>query len=136
MWRAGTVKAAAVNSPTPGPGARATFHYGHGVGGALERLAGAAVIHGEALAVGMEAEVFLARRLGWVDDEVPQAQNRLLKSFGLPTRAKGLPADRLAQALLERGPFAPDLPDSLGHARGPAEVPADLLKAAIAFVTK
>jgi 3-dehydroquinate synthetase len=134
--RAGTVKAAAVNSPTPGPGARATFQYGHGVGGALERLAGAAVIHGEALSVGMEAEAFLARRLGWVDDELLKAQNRLLKSFGLPTRAKGLPAERLVETLLERGPFKPDLPDALGHARGPAEIPPDLLRAAVAAVTK
>lgn len=136
VYRAGTVKAAAVNSPTPGPGARATFHYGHGVGGALERLAGAAVLHGEALGVGMEAEAFIARRLGWVDDDVLKSQNRLLKSVGLPTRAKGLPAERLAQEVVARGSFTPDLPDALGHARGPAEVPADLLRAAVAAVTK
>lgn len=136
VYHAGTVKAAAVNSPTPGPGARATFRYGHGVGGGLERLAGAAILHGEALAVGMEAEAFIARRLGWIDDEVPKAQNRLLKSFGLPTRAKGLPAERWVKVLLERGTLKPDLPDALGHAKGPAEVPPELLQAAVAAVTK
>ncbi|HEX7899549.1 MAG TPA: hypothetical protein VF950_17405 [Planctomycetota bacterium] len=136
VFRVGTVKAAAINSPTPGPGARATFRYGHYVGGALERLAGAAVLHGEALAVGMEAEAFIAKRLGWVDDDLLKAQNKLLKSLGLPTRAKGLPADRLAQPLLDRPPAKPDLPDALGHARGPADVPPELLKAAIAAVTK
>lgn len=136
VYRAGTVKAAAVNSPTPGPGARATFLYGHCVGGALERLAGAAVLHGEAISVGMEAEAFMARRLGWIDDDVVKAQNKLLKALGLPTRAKGLPADRLAQPLLDRGGAKPDLPDALGHAKGPAEVPPDLLKAAVASITK
>ena len=136
VYRAGTVKAAAVNSPIPGSGARATFRYGHYVGGALERLAGAAVLHGEAIAVGMEAEAFMARELGWVDDEVLKAQNKLLKNLGLPTRAKGLPAERLAQPLLEHPPAKPDLPDSLGHAKGPAEVTPELLMAALAAVTK
>ena len=136
VYRAGTVKAAAINSPTPGPGARATFRYGHYVGGALEKLAGAAILHGEAIAVGMEAEAFIAKQLGWVDDDVLKAQNKLLKILGLPTRAKGLPVERLIQPLLERAPAMPDLPDALGHARGPADVPPDLLKAAVAAITK
>jgi hypothetical protein len=84
----------------------------------------------------MEAEAFLARRLGWADDELLQSQNRLLKVLGLPTRAKGLPAGRLAEPLLAKGTAKPDLPDAIGHTKGPAEVPADLLKAAVAAVTK
>jgi 3-dehydroquinate synthase len=136
VFRAATVKAAAVDSPSPGPGARATFHYGHAIGGSLEKLAGAAVLHGEALAVGMEAEAYIARQLGWADDEVVKGQNKLLKSFGLPTRAKGLPADRLAAPLLAKGIPKPDLPDGIGHAKGPATIPPDLLQAAVAAVTK
>lgn len=136
VYRAGTVKAAAVNSPTPGPGARATFRYGHYVGGALEKMGGAAILHGEAVAVGMEAEAFIAKRLGWIDDDVVKGQNKLLKNLGLPTRFKGLPADRIVQTLFERGPARPDLPDALGHAKGPADVPSDLLKAAVTSVTK
>lgn len=136
VFRAATVKAAAVDSPTPGPGARATIRYGHLVGGALEKLAGAAVLHGEALAVGMEAEAFAARKLGWADDEVVQGQNKMLKSFGLPTRAKGLPAERLAAPLLAKAIPKPDLPDGIGHAKGPAPLTAELLKAAVAAVTK
>jgi 3-dehydroquinate synthase len=136
IYQAGTVKAKAVDSPTPGPGARATLRYGHLVGGALERLAGSAVLHGEAIAVGMEAEAFISRRLGWADDELLESQNRLLKVLGLPTRAKGLPAGRLAEPLVAKGTAKPDLPDAIGHAKGPAEVPVDLLKAAVAAVTK
>jgi 3-dehydroquinate synthase len=136
VFRAGTVKAAAVNSPVPGPGARATFLYGHYVGGAIEKLAGAAVLHGEALAVGMEAEAFMAKQLGWADDDLLKAQNRLLKNLGLPTRAKGLPPERLAQPLLDRASAKLDLPDALGHARGPADVTPELLKAAVAAITK
>jgi 3-dehydroquinate synthase len=136
VFRAATVKAAAVDSSTPGPGARATFRYGHLVGGALEKLAGAAVLHGEALAVGMEAEAFVARKLGWADDEVTVAQNKMLKSFGLPTRAKGVPPDALAAPLLAKALPQPDLPDAIGHAKGPAPLTPELLKAAVAAVTK
>jgi len=97
---------------------------------------GTAVLHGEALAVGMEAEAFLARKLGWADDEVVQGQNRMLKSFGLPTRAKGLPAERLAAPLLAKAIPKPDLPDGIGHAKGPAPLTEELLKEAVAAVTK
>jgi 3-dehydroquinate synthetase len=136
VFRCATVKAAAVATTTPGPGARATFRYGHLIGWAIERLAGTAILHGEALAVGMEAEAFMARSLGWAGAEVLEAQNRLLKSMGLPTRTKGLPVDRLSEPLLAKGVPKPDLPDSIGHARGPAEIRPDLLKAAITRVTK
>jgi hypothetical protein len=84
----------------------------------------------------MEAEAALAQKLGWADGELIQKQNRLLKAMGLPTRAKGLPADKLALPLLANGTPKPDLPDSVGHTRGPAEAASPLIKAAIAAVTK
>ena len=64
--------------------ARATLRYGHWVGGALERFAGAAILHGEAVAVGMEAEANLAQKLGWADGDLLKNQNKLLKALGLP----------------------------------------------------
>jgi 3-dehydroquinate synthetase len=136
VFRAASVKSAAISTATPGPGARATLRYGHWVGGALERFAGSAILHGEALAVGMEAEAALAQKLGWADGELIQNQNKLLKAMGLPTRAKGLPADKLALPLLANGSPKPDLPDSVGHTRGTASPTAPLIKAAIAAVTK
>ncbi|HVR86874.1 MAG TPA: hypothetical protein VMU54_21300 [Planctomycetota bacterium] len=136
VFRGATVKSAAISTATPGPGARATLRYGHWVGGSLERFAGSAILHGEALAVGMEAEAALAQRLGWANGELIQKQNRLLKAMGLPTRIKGLPAEKLALPLLANGTPKPDLPDSVGHTRGPAEATSPLIKAAIAAVTK
>ncbi|HLY11726.1 MAG TPA: hypothetical protein VKW04_20665 [Planctomycetota bacterium] len=136
VFRGASVKSAAISTPTPGPGARATLRYGHWVGGSLERFAGSAILHGEALAVGMEAEAALAQRLGWVDGELIQNQNRLLKAMGLPTRIKGLPADRIALPLLANGTPNPDLPDSVGHTKGPSTATSAMIKAAIAAVTK
>jgi 3-dehydroquinate synthetase len=136
VFRAATVKSAAISTETPGPGARATLRYGHWVGGSLERLAGSAILHGEALAVGMEAEAALAQKMGWVDATLVKDQNRLLKAMGLPTRAKGVPPDRLAAPLLANGMPKPDLPDSVGHTRGPADASAPLIKAALFAITK
>ncbi len=136
IFRTASVKSAAISTTTPGPGARATLRYGHWVGGSLERLAGSAILHGEALAVGMEAEAALAQKLGWADGDLLQKQNSLLKAMGLPTRAKGVPSDRLALPLLANGIPKPDLPDSVGHTRGAAEASSALIKAAIAAVTK
>ncbi|MBV8881507.1 MAG: hypothetical protein JO332_16190, partial [Planctomycetaceae bacterium] len=129
VYRAASVKSAAIATETPGPGARATLRYGHWVGGALERFAGSAILHGEALSVGMEAEAALAQKLGWASADLVQNQNKLLKAMGLPTRAKGLPADKLALPLLANGTPKPDLPDSVGHTRGPAEAASPLIKA-------
>lgn len=136
IFRAATVKSAAISTETPGPGARATLRYGHWVGSSLERLAGSAILHGEALAVGMEAEAALAQKMGWADANLIKDQNRLLKAMGLPTRAKGVPPDRLAAPLLANGIPRPDLPDSVGHTRGPAEASAPLIKAALFAITK
>lgn len=136
VFRTASVKSAAISTATPGPGARATLRYGHWVGGSLERVAGSAILHGEALAVGMEAEAALAQKMGWADADLLKKQNSLLKAMGLPTRAKGLPSDRLALPLLANGMPKPDLPDSVGHTRGPADAATPLIKAAIAAVTK
>ncbi|HZE98137.1 MAG TPA: hypothetical protein VE981_13995 [Planctomycetota bacterium] len=136
IFRAATVKSAAISTQTPGAGARATLRYGHWVGGAIERFAGAAILHGEAVAVGMEAEANLAQKLGWADDAMLKDQNRLLKAMGLPTRVKGAPADKIALPLLANGLSKPDLPDAVGHTRGPASATSALIKAAIAAITK
>lgn len=129
-YRCANSKAAALDAS---PEALRALEYGHVVGRALERIGGAAILHGEALAVGMEAEAFLARGLGWADQELPAVQNRLLKAFGLPTRVRGLSPELLLKALQGREFVLPDLP---GHPRGRVKPPLDLLKAAIQAVTR
>ncbi len=132
-----TSKAQAVDSSDGQGGALRALEYGHTVGRALERVAGAAILHGEALSVGMEAEMAVSRGLGWAQKDLQAAQNRLLKSFGLPTRVKGIAADRLARDLLGKG-NAPRLvlPDVIGHSRGPEAIPPDLIKAAVLSITR
>ncbi len=64
---------------------RAALNYGHTFGHALEAVAGyGALLHGEAVAIGMMCAARLARRLGRVDAEFVGRQQALLTALGLP----------------------------------------------------
>ncbi len=137
VFRGAASKTAAVDQARGSSESLRTLEYGHTVGRALERVAGAAILHGEALAVGMEAEAALSREMGWAEGDVGPAQNGLLKAFGLPTRVKGLPGDRLMKAL-QGNPNGTEfiLPDVIGHAHDRGKAPADTLRAAVASITR
>ena len=68
-------------------GDRMLLNYGHTVGHALEAVTGyGALLHGEAVAVGMEAASLIARHLGVLDADAAGRQTRLLRDLGLPLR--------------------------------------------------
>jgi 3-dehydroquinate synthase len=62
------------------------LNYGHTVGHALQTATGYALLHGEAVAVGMTVAARLAGRLQLADPAVEQRQSALLARFGLPIR--------------------------------------------------
>jgi 3-dehydroquinate synthase len=65
---------------------RILLNYGHTIAHALATATNYQLRHGDAVAIGMAVEARLAVRLGLADTEVERRQNRLLESFGLPTR--------------------------------------------------
>ncbi len=66
-------------------GRRATLNYGHTFGHALESIAGyGQYLHGEAIAIGMMCAARLAEKLGRIDSEFVDRQQRLLEAFQLP----------------------------------------------------
>ncbi len=73
-------------------GLRVMLNYGHTFGHALEAATQYALLHGEAVAIGMTAEAYLAWRLGWCDREVLEAQREVLQALELPTRLKEVSA--------------------------------------------
>ncbi len=67
-------------------GRRSILNYGHTIGHALEKALGYGVLrHGEAVALGMIGEAFLARTMGIETKRVLETQKAILDSFGLPT---------------------------------------------------
>jgi shikimate kinase/3-dehydroquinate synthase len=65
---------------------RILLNYGHTVGHALETATDYALLHGEAVAIGMTIAARLACRLQLADTAVERRQSALLSHFGLPTR--------------------------------------------------
>ncbi len=106
-------------------GLRAILNYGHTFAHAFESASGyGRFLHGEAVSLGMVAAARLACRLGRIDSELVDRQNRLLAELGLPTDvdsvARELATDELL-AIMRRDKKAVSgqlrfvLPTRLGH---------------------
>jgi 3-dehydroquinate synthetase len=91
LRRSIALKAQVVSGDERESGPRITLNYGHTTGHALEAATGyEALLHGEAVAVGMVAAAHIGRRLGLITTEDEARQNRLIERFGLPLRAPGV----------------------------------------------
>lgn len=66
-------------------GLREVLNLGHTVGRAIETLSDYRLLHGEAVAVGMAAQVRLGNRLGFINAENMNRVIALYKAAGLPT---------------------------------------------------
>jgi 3-dehydroquinate synthase len=119
-------------------GARAVLNYGHTFAHAFESVAGyGSILHGEAVAIGMDCAARLAERLGRVDRPFVERQRALLLGLGLPVEPPQLDAGAVLSAMshdkkTEHGELVFILPLRLGEVervRGvePAEVRAVLI---------
>ncbi|MBR4027608.1 MAG: 3-dehydroquinate synthase, partial [Lachnospiraceae bacterium] len=66
-------------------GLREILNLGHTVGRAVETVSEYQLLHGEAVGIGMAAQVMLSSRLGYVTEEEEQRVIALLEKAGLPT---------------------------------------------------
>ena len=70
-------------------GLREVLNLGHTVGRAIETVSGYQLLHGEALSIGLVAEVHLAYKLGYMTAEERDAVIALLKRADLPVAIPG-----------------------------------------------
>ena len=102
-------------------GLRAVLNYGHTFGHAFESLSGyGKLLHGEGVAIGMCCAARLAQRLGRVDAQFVQRQQKLLEAFGLPVATPNLDPEQILDSMrhdkkVEHGKLKFILPDRLGH---------------------
>lgn len=98
--RAARVKIDIVNIDERETGERMLLNYGHTLGHAIEAARGYGdLLHGEAVAIGMHLEAQIAHRMGMVDSRFVERQERLLRTYGLPTN---LPPGVTIDDLIER----------------------------------
>lgn len=94
------IKAGVVMQDERESGLRRILNYGHTVGHALEALGGyRALIHGEAVAIGMAQEAALARQTGLCEERVVGRQRELIRAAGLPVDLPRVTFTRLWDAM-------------------------------------
>jgi len=94
------IKAAIVAADEREAGRRAALNFGHTVGHALEATSGYALLHGEAVAIGMVAEARLAETIGVAERGTAARIARALERHGLPVALPdGADADALMDAM-------------------------------------
>jgi 3-dehydroquinate synthase len=79
------IKAAVVRADEREAGLRKTLNFGHTLGHALELATGYALLHGEAVAVGMVLEARLAERIGVAAAGTAAEIERVVQAAGLPS---------------------------------------------------
>jgi 3-dehydroquinate synthase len=77
------IKAAVVSADERETGRRAILNFGHTVGHAIEASANYALLHGEAVAIGMTYEARLAEALGIAESGTARRIRQLLERYGL-----------------------------------------------------
>jgi 3-dehydroquinate synthase len=139
IQRAAKVKVDVVNIDERETGERMLLNYGHTLGQALESLTGyGALLHGEAVAIGMDLAARIALRMELWAPESVERQRRLLHAYGLPTALpSGVDPSRLLELTLQdkkvrAGRVRWVLPTAIGAAEVRDDVPEDLVRAVVA----
>ncbi|MEP7187625.1 MAG: 3-dehydroquinate synthase, partial [Roseiflexaceae bacterium] len=136
--RAAKVKVDVVNIDERETGERMLLNYGHTLGHALESLTGyGTLLHGEAVAIGMELAARISLRMELWGPESVERQRTLLQAYGLPIALpSGVDPTRLLELTLQdkkvrAGRVRWVLPTAIGAAEVRVDVPEDLVRAVV-----
>jgi 3-dehydroquinate synthase len=136
--RAVAVKVGVVSRDEREQGERITLNYGHTLGHAVETLLGyGALLHGEAVAIGMHAAARIAVAMGLCEAGLVERQRRLLAAYGLAvTLPPGLDPEALLAATLRDKKVQARrvrwvLPTAIGSVVVRDDVPEETVRAAL-----
>jgi 3-dehydroquinate synthase len=120
------IKAEVVSADEREAGRRAVLNFGHTVGHAVEATSGYALLHGEAVAIGMALEARIAERCGTAEAGTAARVAALLERFGLPLETpQGASVDDLLATMgqdkkVRAGEIRLALPRRVGEMHGDA----------------
>lgn len=133
------IKADVVSRDEREGGLRAILNFGHTIGHAIETATEYKVfLHGEAVAMGMQAETILANALSLISSEEIARIRHLLKTYGLPTEIpRNIDSARLFEAMkLDKkavsGSLKFILPEHIGRVRIQGDIPEETIRNAVA----
>lgn len=99
VTRSVAIKSEVVTSDTHERGRRKILNFGHTLGHAVEQVSGYALLHGEAVAIGMALEARLAERMGIAEPGTSDAIEGIVANAGLPTEVpSSLATDEVLRA--------------------------------------
>jgi len=121
-------------------GRRATLNLGHTIGHGVEAASGYQLRHGEAIAIGLHAELLIANNLKWTPPEITERVLAVLRRFGLPTHCPGLEVAHIRQLMSadkkkSGGQLKFALPRGVGDVVWGVTVPEDMIMEALWAVT-
>jgi 3-dehydroquinate synthase len=93
VTRSVQIKSEVVTSDTHERGRRKILNFGHTLGHAVEQVSGYALLHGEAIAIGMVLEATLAERMSIAERGTADEIERVVARAGLPSRVPASLAD-------------------------------------------
>lgn len=131
------IKAAVVRADEREQGLRAILNFGHTVGHAVEAAAGyGTYTHGEAIAIGMMAEMILSQELGGVSGDDVLQLKETLTALNLPVRTDPDVARRAVSFLMQdkkvrEGRLRLALLERIGHAVVTDEFGVDQVRAVL-----
>ncbi len=138
--QAAAVKVAVVSADEREGGERIILNYGHTIGHALEAVSGyGALLHGEAVAIGMHAAARIAAALNLFEPAGVARQQRLLTAYGLPTELpddvdrEQLLAHTLHDKKVQQRRIRWVLPTAIGSVVVRDDVPHEVVRMAIGF---
>ena len=92
------IKAMIVEEDPKEQGVRATLNLGHTIGHAIEKLMDFQLLHGECVALGLEAAAYISCRRGYLSEDDFHLVESALEAFHLPTRFQGIAPETILQA--------------------------------------
>lgn len=122
-------------------GLRNILNFGHTIGHGIESSAGFSLSHGEAVALGMKAEAFIAVRSGYFEEKYYNRAMNLIRDFGLPQSLKNVDTREVIEYMKRDKKNTTNnvkfvLPDKIGHAIITTEIKQNLIAEAMEELTR
>lgn len=132
-------KAFVVDRDEKESGLREILNFGHTFGHAVETLSDFKLIHGECVATGMAAGLYLSAKRGTITQQDLTDAEQLLTYFDLPVRAEGFNADKVFEQMFydkktKDGKLNIVLLKKMGEAYTEKNASDDEVKAAINYI--
>ena len=135
------IKARVVEADQFENGERAHLNFGHTFGHAIETISRYQYSHGESVALGITAAVYVSHKLGLIDESSRKRIVSVIESAGLPAAGMELDTDAVVEAMIfdkkvKGGMVRFILLDRIGHAIIKDDVPPELVREAIEHLHK